>query len=56
MPRFQWKGKNRYGDVVEGVRVARSVDELRLTLEREQITVMDVSRKGIALQIPFLQR
>jgi len=56
MPRFQWKGKNRYGDVVEGVRVARSVDELRLTLEREQITVMDVSRKGVELQIPFLQR
>lgn len=56
MPRFQWKGKNRYGDVVEGVRVARSVDELRLTLEREQITVMDISRKGIEIQIPFLQR
>ena len=56
MPRFHWKGKNRYGDVVEGVRVARSVDELRLTLEREQITVMDISRKGIEIQIPFLQR
>lgn len=56
MPRFQWKGRNRYGDVVEGVRVARSMDELRLTLEREQITVMDISRKGLQIQIPFLQR
>jgi|Deesub1362B_J571_1020462.scaffolds.fasta_scaffold00002_717 type IV pilus assembly protein PilC len=56
MPKFQWKGKNRYGDVVEGVRVARSMEEVRLTLEREQITVMEISRKGMEIQIPFLQR
>jgi type II secretory pathway component PulF len=43
MPTFQWKGKNRYGDVVGGVRVARSVEDLSRTLQREQIQVMDIS-------------
>lgn len=56
MPTFQWKGKNRYGDVVGGVRVARSVEDLSRTLQREQIQVMDISTKRKTIQIPFLQR
>jgi type IV pilus assembly protein PilC len=56
MPTFQWKGKNRYGDVVGGVRVARSVDELTKALQREQITVSDISSARKKLEIPFLQR
>ncbi len=56
MPTFQWKGKNRYGDVVGGVRVARSVDELSRALQREQIQVMDISTKRKTIEIPFLQR
>jgi len=56
MPTFQWKGKNRYGDVVGGVRVARSVDDLSRALQREQIQVMDISTKRKAIEIPFLQR
>ena len=56
MPTYQWKGKNRYGDVVGGVRVARSVEDLSRTLQREQIQVMDISSKRKAIQIPFLQR
>jgi type IV pilus assembly protein PilC len=56
MPTFQWKGKNRYGDVVGGVRVARSVEDLSRTLQREQIQVMDISSKRKTIQIPFLQR
>ncbi len=56
MPTFQWKGKNRYGDVVGGVRVARSVDELSKALQREQITVMDISGARKKIEIPFLQR
>lgn len=56
MPRFEWRGRNRYGDVVQGTRVARSMDELRSALEREQITVMNVSRKGLQVQLPFLQK
>jgi len=56
MPTYQWKGKNRYGDVVGGVRVARSVEDLSRTLQREQIQVMDISSKRKTIQIPFLQR
>jgi type IV pilus assembly protein PilC len=56
MPSYQWKGKNRYGDVVGGVRVARSVDDLSRTLQREQITVMDISAARKKFEIPFLQR
>jgi type IV pilus assembly protein PilC len=56
MPTFQWKGKNRYGDVVGGVRVARSVDELSSALQREQITVMDISAARKKIEIPFLQK
>ncbi len=56
MPTFQWKGKNRYGDVVGGVRIARSVNDLSRALQREQITVMDISAAKKKFEIPFLQR
>jgi type IV pilus assembly protein PilC len=56
MPTFQWKGKNRYGDVVGGTRVARSVDELTQVLQREQITVSNISAARKKIEIPFLQR
>lgn len=55
MPVYQWKGKNRYGDIVEGRRVARSVEDLSKTLQREQITVLDIERKKAEFRIPFLQ-
>ena len=55
MPSYVWKGKNRYGDVVSGARVTRSVEELSKSLQREQITVIDISRKQLELKIPFLQ-
>lgn len=55
MPTYQWKGKNRYGDVVGGVRMARGVDDLTKALQREQITVMDVSAARKKIEIPFLQ-
>jgi type IV pilus assembly protein PilC len=53
---FVWKGKNRYGDVVEGERVARSIADLTRILKREQITVFDVSKKKVEIKIPFLKR
>lgn len=56
MPTYRWKGKNRYGDIVGGERVAQSPDELTKTLQREMITVQDISVKGVKLKIPFLQR
>ncbi len=56
MPIFKWKGKNKYGDPVEGSRKARSSEELARSLEREQITVSEVARKGQDINLPFLQR
>ena len=53
---FVWKGKNRYGDVVDGERVAKSIADLTRILKREQITVFDVSKKRVELKIPFLKR
>jgi type IV pilus assembly protein PilC len=53
---FVWKGKNRYGDVVDGERVAKSIADLTRILKREQITVFDVSKKKVELKIPFLKR
>jgi len=55
MPIFEWKGKNRYGDIVEGTRIGPSVVAVRDTLQREQISIIEISRKRKALQIPFLQ-
>jgi len=55
MPNFKWKGKNRFGDVVQGVRVARNVEDLTRNLEQEQIKVIDISRKGGEIEIPFLK-
>lgn len=55
MPVFEWKGKNRYGDAVRGERRARSVNEVRTVLEREQITASEIKRKG-EFALPFLQR
>lgn len=53
---FVWKGKNRYGDVVDGERVAKSIADLTRTLKREQITVFDVSKKRVEIKIPFLKK
>jgi len=56
MSKFIWKGKNRYGDVVGGERVAHSPEELSGVLQQEQITVFDISKKRTEIKIPFLQR
>ncbi|MDH4196481.1 MAG: type II secretion system F family protein [Candidatus Aminicenantes bacterium] len=53
---FQWKGKNRYGDVVKGERMANTRDEVVATLQREQITVISVAARRGGISIPFLKR
>jgi len=54
MPLFQWKGKNRYGDTVQGERKANSANELQAALDKEQITASEIKRKG-SFNLPFLQ-
>jgi len=56
MPLYSWKGTNRYGDEVQGERMAASQDELLKTLQKEQITVEHVAVKRRGFSIPFLKR
>lgn len=56
MATYVWKGKNRYGDVVGGERVAASVEELTRALQKEQITVINIAAKRKGPEIPFLKR
>ncbi|MFC2167208.1 type II secretion system F family protein [Acidobacteriota bacterium] len=52
---FVWNGKNRFGDVVGGKRVARSEQELTKTLAREQISGLNISKEKAQIKIPFFQ-
>jgi len=56
MPKFQWRGKNRYGDPVKGERIAPSREELEQNLQREQISDISISRKSTEITIPAFQR
>lgn len=56
MATYIWKGKNRYGDVVGGERVAASIDDLRATLQKEQISILSITPKRAEISIPFLKR
>jgi type IV pilus assembly protein PilC len=56
MATYVWKGKNRYGDMVGGERVASSIEEVARILQKEQIQVMNVAPKRAAFAIPFLKR
>ena len=53
---YAWKGQNRMGEDVEGERVASSPQELARILQKEQIRVVKIGAKGLALKIPFLNR
>jgi type IV pilus assembly protein PilC len=54
MPIFKYKAKNRIGTIVTGERTARSPQDLIAALEKEQIQVLNVERKAITINIPFL--
>ncbi len=56
MPLYSWKGTNRYGDEVQGERMAATQDELLRTLQKEQITVSNVTIKRRGFSIPFIKR
>jgi type IV pilus assembly protein PilC len=55
MPLFKWKGRNRYGDVVEGERTSPSEEVLRADLQRDQISILEIKRGRRAIKIPFLE-
>ncbi len=53
MPLYEWKGKNRYGDIVQGKRIARSAEGLAKSLQREQVVVEDIKRTRAELKNPL---
>ncbi len=56
MPTYVWKGKNRYGDMVGGERVAATKEELGRLLQKDQITVVSIGAAKGGFKIPFLKR
>ncbi|MGQ9800151.1 MAG: type II secretion system F family protein [Candidatus Saccharicenans sp.] len=56
MPVYVWTGKNRYGDLVGGERVAESIEELTRALQRDQIAVISIKPKRAMPAIPFLKK
>ncbi|MGQ9618195.1 MAG: type II secretion system F family protein [Candidatus Aminicenantia bacterium] len=53
MPVFVWKGRNKYGQIVAGERVATSIEEATKLLTKEQILVIKIEKKT-AFKIPRL--
>lgn len=53
MPVYVWKGRNKYGQIVAGERVATSIEEATKLLTKEQILVIKIEKKS-AFKIPRL--
>ncbi|MCP4220588.1 MAG: type II secretion system F family protein [bacterium] len=51
---FKFKGKNSIGNIVTGERTGRSPQEVVSALEKDQIQVLNIERKKMALSLPFL--
>ena len=56
MPTFTYKGRNRLNEVVAGELEAKSQDDLRNLLKREQVVMTQASEKGRDIKIPKLGR
>ncbi len=56
MPTFVFKGRNRLNEMVDGERDAKSQDELRALLRREQIIMTQATEKSRVVSIPKLGR
>jgi type IV pilus assembly protein PilC len=54
MPQFDWKGRKRTGETVEGVMSADNKDGVIIALRRQQIVATKVTEKGKELALPKL--
>jgi len=52
MPQFEWKGRKRTGETVEGVMAADNKDGVIVALRRQQIVATKVTEKGKELALP----
>ncbi len=53
---FKFRGKNPAGNIVTGERTGRSSKEVTAALERDQIMVINIDKKRVEIQIPFLSK
>ena len=53
---FKFRGKNPAGNIVTGERTGRSSREVTAALERDQIMVINIEKKRMEIQIPFLSK
>src|ERR687883_154544 len=56
MPTYVFKGRNRFGEVLVGERVADNREILRQLLRREQVTLTSVKEKGREVAVPKLAK
>jgi type IV pilus assembly protein PilC len=56
MPTYVFKGRNRFGEVLVGERLADNREMLRQVLRREQVTLTSVKEKGREIAVPKLAR
>src|ERR671938_1168852 len=54
MPTYVFKGRNRFGEVLVGERIADNREMLRQLLRREQVTLTSVKEKGREVAVPKL--
>src|SRR5919202_84431 len=56
MPTYVFKGRNRFGEVLVGERLADNREMLRQLLRREQVTLTSVKEKGREIAVPRLAK
>jgi type IV pilus assembly protein PilC len=56
MPTYVFKGRNRFGEVLVGERLADNREMLRQLLRREQVTLTSVKEKGREIAVPKLAK
>ncbi len=56
MPTYVFKGRNRFGEVLVGERIADNREVLRQLLRREQVTLTSVKEKGREIAVPKLTK
>jgi len=54
MPQFDWKGRKRTGETVEGVMTAENRDAVNTALRRQQIVPTKITEKGKEFALPKL--
>src|SRR5918911_1669414 len=56
MPTYVFKGRNRFGEVLVGERMADDREMLRQLLRREQVTLTSVKEKGREIAVPKIAK